>query len=180
MTKVWTSDRLLGLCFLLLAVLIVAVWVPLDTGTGIAEKVRRRWVIGDALAPTLAGCVIAIGAVLTMLRPQADAPTVTPVHLAWVLRLVLLFGLALALMRYLGPLALSGSEGGYRPLRNTLPWKYLGYITGGTCLIAGLNLLVRGRLRARDLAVAILASLLIALAYDLPFEDLLLPPNGDV
>lgn len=180
MTKFWTSDRLLGLGFLLLALLIVFVWVPLDTGTGLAEQVRRRWVIGDALAPTLAGGVIALGAILTYLRPQIAAPSVTPANLGWVLRLFLLFAVSLALMRYLGPLIASGLDGGYRPLRNTLPWKYFGYVAGGTCLIAGLSLLVRGRLRVADLVMAFIASLLIALAYDVPFEDLLLPPNGDV
>ena len=177
----WNTDRLLGLFFLVAALLIVFLWVPLDTGTGLAEKVRRRWVIGDALAPTVAGGVIALGALLTILRPASEPRRLTREHLKWLFSLFLLFLSALVLMRYLGPLAAAVlSEDGYRPLRASAPWKFIGYLAGGTALVFGLCALVRGRLNATDLVVAVVASLLIALAYDLPFEDLLLPPNGDI
>ena len=177
----WNADRHLGLLCLIAALLIVFLWVPLDTGSGLAEKVRRKWVVGDALAPTFAGGVIALGALLTLLRPSAAAPRISRDNVFWMLSLIALFALSLAVMRHLGPMVASLlSEGGYRPLRATIPWKYIGYIGGGTALVFGLCALARGRLNAGDLVVAVLASALIALAYDLPFEDLLLPPNGDV
>ncbi len=175
------ADRLLGILCLIAALLILFVWVPLDTETGIAEKVRRKWAIGDALAPTLAGSVIALGALLTIIRPISEAPGLERRHFVWMLWLLGLFVLSFGLMRYLGPVAAAVlTEEGYRPLRNTVPWKYVGYVAGGTVMIAGLSLLVRRRIGLTDIIVAVLASVLIALAYDLPFDDLLLPPNGDV
>ena len=46
--------------------------------------------------------------------------------------------------------------------------------------IAGLIAVVRGHLSMSALVIGLIASLLIALGYDLPFDDLQLPPNGDV
>lgn len=175
------SDRWLGLFCVGLALLVIFVWVPWDSDSGLVEKVRRKWVIGDALGPTVAGIVIAIGGALTLLRPAPEAPGLTRRNLIWIAGLLALCALALGVMRYGGPaLASLLTETGYRPLRNTLPWKYLGYLGGGTLMITGLTSIVLGRFRWRDLLVGAVATLLIALAYDLPFEDLLLPPNGDV
>ena len=39
---------------------------------------------------------------------------------------------------------------------------------------------VEGRVSLRALVVAALAVIGIILLYDVPFEDVLLPPNGDV
>ena len=84
-------------------------------------------------------------------------------------------GLALVVMRFAGPLAAELAAGDYRPLRDDPPWKYIGFVAGGALLIFSLNALVE-----RRLALAIAIALALALAWDLPFEDLLLPPNGDV
>ena len=83
-------------------------------------------------------------------------------------------------MRYAGPLIAAGQEGGYRPLRGTAPWKYIGFALGGGGMVAALVTLVEGRLRWTALATAAFAVIAIILLYDMPFEDLLLPPNGDV
>ena len=85
-------------------------------------------------------------------------------------------------MRWLGPLAveLFGAEGSYRALRDTAPWKHLGFVAGGTLLVAGLMALVEGRLTMRGVVIGLLATFALILLYDLPFDDLLLPPNGDV
>ena len=45
------KDKLLAIFFTLAALFIIFVWVPMDTGTGLVEKVRRKYTIGDALAP---------------------------------------------------------------------------------------------------------------------------------
>lgn len=176
----WKGDRIIGLVCLAFALVLIFVWVPLDTESGLVEKVRRRWSIGDALGPTIAGAVIALGAVLSLLRPVADAGRPTRANLIWMLRLIGVFALSLLVMRYAGPLLAAMLEGGYRPLRDTLPWKYIGFVLGGTVLVAGLCTSVLGRLAWRDVVLGLVASLLIALAYDLPFDDLILPPNGDV
>ncbi len=180
MGRFMTSDRWLGLFFLALALVIIFIWAPLDTGSGIAEKVRRRWSIGDALGPTVAGVVLLIGAVLAGWKPGKDAPRLSQKNVIWVVGLIALFAVSIAVMRWAGPLAASVTEEGYRPLRATIPWKYLGYLIGGTLMVGGLTSLVRGQFRASDWVVALLATLFIALIYDLPFDDLLLPPNGDV
>lgn len=174
-------DRWLGLCFLAFALILIFVWVPLDTDTGLVEKVRRRLTVGDALGPTVAGVVISLGGILTLLRPSAASTQGRGRdHLMWVASLLVLFALSLTIMRYAGPLAALGTESGYRPLRNTLPWKYIGFVLGGTAMITGMIALVQRRFSFRALALGLVASLALALLYDLPFEDLLLPPNGDV
>jgi hypothetical protein len=72
------------------------------------------------------------------------------------------------------------TDTGYRPLRASVPWKYLGYVAGGAMLIFGLISLAERRMRPEHLFLSFVAALALALLYDLPFEDLLLPPNGDV
>lgn len=176
----WNADRILGLVCLGLALVIVFLWVPLDTETGLAEKVRRRWSLGDALGPTVAGVVIALGAVFTLLRPSQGAPRLSRCNLFWMFKLLGVFVLSLALMRYAGPVLGLFVEGGYRPLRGTLPWKLVGFVMGGALMVAGLGAIVRGRFAWRDLLVGLIAAMLMALAYDLPFDDLVLPPNGDL
>lgn len=175
------SDQWLGLFVLAFAILLLFVWIPLDIETGLVEKVRRRVLIGDALAPTVAGIVIALGATLTWLKPDTHAPKLTAANLKWIGALLIVFGLSLTVMRYLGP-ALGSLlvDEGYRPLRNTIPWKYLGYIVGGTIMVAGLSGLSQKRSTSRLVLIGVAAATAIALAYDLPFDDLLLPPNGDV
>ena len=83
-------------------------------------------------------------------------------------------------MRYAGPLLATGVDGGYRPLRATPPWSYLGFVLGGTVLIGALTGLVNRQQSLRDYAIGLAAALIIALLYDLPFDDLVLPPNGDI
>lgn len=176
-----SSDRWLGLVVLIFAAVLVLAWAPLDTETGLVEVVRRKTNIGDQFGPTAAGIVLALGAALTVWRADVTSPGLSRTNTLWILGLLVLFAIAFGLMRYTGPaLAALTTETGYRPLRASLPWKYLGYVLGGTTLVTGLGIFVRGGFRWSDLVAGLLASILIALAYDLPFDDLLLPPNGDV
>lgn len=179
MNRGFSADTWLALFFLAAAALMVFLWIPLDTGSGLIETVRRRSIIGDALGPTVAGAVIAIGAALLLLRAGEDK-ALTAKNTLWMLGLFGLFVLSLGAMRYAGPIAASGMEGGYRPLRATPPWNYLGFLLGGTVMVGGLTALANRKITLRDFAIGFVASLLIALLYDLPFEDLILPPNGDV
>ncbi|MGI9363595.1 MAG: hypothetical protein ACR2O8_00285 [Rhizobiaceae bacterium] len=175
------SERWLGLLFCLFALLLIFVWVPLDTGTGIVEKVRRSLTIGDALAPTVAGVVLLVGGLLTIFKQDLSDKKLSRNNAAWFFALTALFAVSIALMRYCGPIVAEiFSDEDYRPLRATIPWKYIGYLTGGTVLVGGLMSIVRGRIVLMDWIIAFLATLSVALIYDLPFDDLLLPPNGDV
>ncbi|MDA7425320.1 hypothetical protein [Thalassococcus lentus] len=174
-----SAEFWLAFFFLTFAAVLIFVWVPLDTGTGLVEKVRRKFIIGDALGPTVAAAVIAIGAVLVMMRPS-EGKALTKTNLYWMLGLFALFAVSLLLMRYAGPIAASFTETGYRPLRATPPWNYIGFLIGGTVMIGGLTGLASRRLAPRDFVIGFVAALAIALLYDLPFEDLILPPNGDL
>jgi hypothetical protein len=177
-----TPDRWLGLVTLLAALVVLLVWIPRDVDSGIAEVVRRRTVLGDALAPTVAATLLALaGLGLLIGRGAEDVPRLDMTSLRWMLSLCAVMAVSLALMRWTGPAAaaLLGA-GEYRLLRADLPWKYLGFLIGGTLMIFALTSLAEGRIRPRRLALAFAAALIMALLYDLPFDDLQLPPNGDV
>ena len=86
-------------------------------------------------------------------------------------------------MRWAGPVAVSvfGPENvDYRTVRDLFPWKYLGFLLGGTALVwCGISLAEK-RISARGLVIGLFASLALIALYDLPFDDFVLPPNGDV
>lgn len=180
-------NMVLGVATVLFAML-VFIWVPLDTATGIVEKVRRKVLIGDSLAPILAGTFILLGGLLLLLfeRNAPEQPRINWLNLKFVVFSVATLSIGLLIMRYAGPIAVSitnvltGSELEYRLLRSTVPWKYGGFFLGGSFAIGGVITLSEGHFRVRTLMVAICATLAMIAVYDLPFDDLLLPPNGDV
>lgn len=176
-----TGDRLLGLLFVFFALATIFAWIPLDVDSGVVENVRRRLVIGDSLGPIVAGVVLAVGGLLTALSPKSDSGSLQRSNLAWIACLLVVISVSLVLIRYSGP-AMAGllTEGGYRPLRDTFPWKYAGHLIGGTLLVSALIGLTVQRYHWSHWIVGFSAALTIALIFDIPFEDLLLPPNGDV
>lgn len=104
-------------------------------------------------------------------------------NLIYLFTTIVLLTVSLAVMRYAGPLlvTLIGDEGvSYRLLRDTPPWKYIGFVAGGVLLITSLISRVERRFRFRFLLIGIAAVVVLIAVYDLPFDDLLLPPNGDV
>ena len=167
--------------------MLLFVWIPLDSDTGLIEKVRRQVAIGDALAPTIAGVFLLIGGGLLMLleRNGDNQPAMDSNSVIFVGRVFAMLVLSFLVMRYAGPLAvelmnaLQGSEREYRLLRDTAPWKWIGYVLGGTIAICGTISLTEGRFSPRALVVALLAIAALIAIFDLPFDDLLLPPNGD-
>jgi len=185
-------DIALGLFFVALALLLLFAWIPLDVESGITERHRRRISIGDAMAPTF----VAIGFLLcgaaqawSAWRQRSAERSGAGLDLGNLTYLAALIGLsvvALALMRWLGPAAvelarsLGADVSSYRELRDTAPWKYVGYLAGGFVLVFGLIAFIEHRLSWRTALIALLATAILAALYDLPFDDLLLPPNGDV
>lgn len=178
------SNLILGLACVVFAALIAFVWVPLDVETGLTEKIRRRTTIGDALAPTVAAFFIGLGGVLLVLseRKAPDQPRITRANLTFISVQVAVLVIGFGIMLYAGPLvvALFGAETEYRLLRDTAPWKYVGYFIGGIFIVTGLIAQAEGRFTWRSLSIAICVVLVLIVIYDVPFEDLLLPPNGDV
>lgn len=178
--KHFTQDRVLGLLVLAFGAWITLYWAPVDSETGLVERLRGRFSIGDALAPTVAGVILmASGAWLALLGGKGEGLRLA--NLSYLCVLILCLLLSIALMRWAGPAlveAITGAE--YRPLRDTVPWKYFGFVMGGTAMILSLIVLVERRLSWSRVLIALGVALFLAAFYDLPFEDLLLPPNGDV
>lgn len=182
------SNLVLGLLIVAFSLVLLFVWVPLDTETGLIEKVRRQVTIGDALAPTVAGLFLLIGGAILVLfeRKSPQQPTVGLSSLGFIGAVALVLIVSLLAMRFAGPALVaianlaSDTPQEYRPLRDAIPWKYTGYLLGGSAMLVGLISLVEGRVRALTVGVAIAAVVVLIILYDLPFDDLLLPPNGDV
>ena len=178
------SNLYMGILFFAFAVLVAFVWIPLDVETGIVEKIRRRTVIGDALAPTVAAFFVGLGGVLLVLfeRSSSHQPTLTAANAKFISIQIAVLIFGFLIMLYSGPLAVyllqDGSE--YRLLRDTVPWKYIGYLLGGTFIVSGLISHVEGRFSGRNVLIGMCVVLVLIAIYDLPFDDLLLPPNGDV
>ena len=185
------DPRGLGLAgaFAVLAAAALGLWIPADVESGIVETFRRRTTIGDAMAPTAAAAgmlaaALALGCA-ALLRPRPAADSLDRNSLLFVVRMAAAVGAGLVLMVHAGPLAvdavnaLGGGIGSYRELRDTFPYKFLGYVLGGTVMVAGMIAVIEQRLSATALAAAALATLALAVLYDVPFDDLLLPPNGD-
>jgi hypothetical protein len=94
-----------------------------------------------------------------------------------------ILAVSLAAMTVTGPALVHLWTGGTQPYRafiDTPGIKHAGFLLGGGLLTGGLTALATGRMRGRHWAVAFGAALVLALLYDLPFDTLLLPPNGDV
>ncbi|MEM7267942.1 MAG: hypothetical protein AAF401_01680, partial [Pseudomonadota bacterium] len=171
----------LGLIALVLGLFIILWWAPMDSDTGLAEKIRGRWSAGDALAPTVAGAVIALSGIgITIAGWGRETFGLSLRNLGYLAQLVVVLLLTFAVMRWAGPLVADALGAEYRPLRDEVPWKYFGFVLGGGGMIFALMTLIEGRFRGRLLALALVIALTLALIYDLPFEDLLMPPNGDV
>lgn len=179
-----TPNLALGLLCLGLAAGVAFLWVPLDVDTGVIERVRRRITVGDALAPTIAAAFIAVGSIMLIAveRGAPDQPRLTKRHLVFLLALLALLMVVFAIMRWAGPLAvwIAGMEADYRALRATAPWKLIGFGLGGFTLVVGLISVLERRISLRAIVIAVAATALLIVLFDLPFDDLLLPPNGDV
>lgn len=171
----------LALTALALALVLLFLWIPADVRSGIVETSRRRTLVGDALAPVVAGVFILIGGLLLAFqhkREQTEGMSLK--NLGFAVTLVAVGAAGFALMRWAGPAAaaLAGHE--YRLLRADVPWKYIGFALGGWVMVFGLIALMERKPSRRGALFALGVVIFLIVAYDWPFEDLLLPPNGDV
>lgn len=174
-------NTILGLIAIVFAVVVFFIWVPLDTSTGIVEIKRRKFVVGDGLAPSVAAFFLFVPGVMLVFGPKPDdTPRLSLNDLRFIAAMLAIIGFGLIVMRFAGPLVADLAQVEYRPLRDTAPWKYIGFGLGGAGIIAGIISFIEGRIRRRAILVAVGAVLLMILMFDVPFDDLLLPPNGDV
>lgn len=181
----------LAVFLIIFAALVVFLWAPLDSETAAVYQFRRQTYIGDAMLPIFAGGGILVFSVIHLVlqwRRAPDGGGDAPLD-QQTLMFFLIFGgvlaLSLVLMFWSGPLALSlfGPSGDeavtYRQMRSTFPWKYIGFVLGGFTLVFGLTSLIEGRMRWIRVLTSLLAVLLLILIFDVPFDTILLPPNGD-
>ena len=182
----FSSDRFIGILLCLAALSALFVWIPLDTETGMVEAVRRRLVVGDALAPSVAAALCLVFALYMAIWSRQTLPKLETRAFLSILTYIAVILAALLLMRLVGPVSiefvnlLSSETLSYRALRANVPVKYLGFVAGGTVLISALSIYVDSRLSWRRIGMSFLIALFLALLFDLPFEDIILPPNGDV
>ena len=186
----WTVG--LAIFFSLASLLTLFVWIPLDIETGVIETFRRRVTIGDAMAPTImAVAILVVSVVMGILAVFQLAENSSDVKedldkqsFVFLARLVIVVSIGLVLMVYLGPMVvdlintLGGEIGSYRNLRATYPYKLIGYVVGGFVLIFGIISVVENRFSMNGALVSIVAVVVITMLYEVPFDNLLLPPNG--
>jgi len=183
-----------GIAFAALALLLLLFWIPEDVETGLIETHRRQVNIGDAMLPSaVAVAMLVVSAALlvsswrklTKLNPESSPSASPPQRFRFISMLFGVVIISLLVMNFTGPLSavltnlLTDSDFSYRQLRDTPPFKYLGFSFGGFLMVFGLISLVEHRLSWRRAGAALLAVAALIVVYDLPFDDLLLPPNGD-
>ncbi len=177
-----SANAVLGLACILFALVTAFLWIPFDTDTWLVERARGRYTLGDSLAPTLAAGFIFLAGLMLLREGQQTEDRPTYNNLQFIGAMIGMGVVSILLMRWAGPIAVnlfaSGEE--YRLLRDTAPWKYIGFVLGGGCMVFAMIAFVDERVTLRALIVAVLAVVGIILLYDVPFEDVLLPPNGDV
>ena len=186
----WTIG--LAVFFIITSALTLFVWIPIDIETGVVETFRRRVNIGDAMAPTVVAAAILVVSILMgimgLIRPSSNLMVkegLDKQSFNFLSRMIIPFGLGLSLMLYAGPLVvdfintMGGEISTYRQLKDTFPYKFIGYSLGGFVLVFGLVCLIENRSSLSAAWAAIIAVLLLTLLYEVPFDNLLLPPNGD-
>ena len=180
-------DAVIGLCLLGLALMTLLVWIPLDVDTDLVEKVRRRYIIGDSLAPAISMLLVIISCLFLIRSGVKSKPgAVNWLAVRGIVTFVMTFAIGLLVMRFAGPLliimldSVTAADLNYRVLRNTPPVSYIGFVLGGTVIMGSLSHFMDGKLSRKRLALFFAIAVALALIFDVPFEDLLLPPNGDV
>lgn len=184
-TEIW-----LALVCLLAGLLAAFLWIPFDSETPPIYDFRRQTYIGDAMLPMVAAVGIALCAlvhlVLSFRRTASDADGPFDILTAgFFLSLFAIIITAFVVMYWAGPVALllfgpSGDEAvSYRQMRASVPWKYAGFVLGGFILVFGISSLLEGAMRWKRALSSILAIAVLIMIFDVPFDTILLPPNGD-
>jgi hypothetical protein len=187
----WTFG--LAIFFIIASLISLLVWIPNDIETGVIERFRRQITIGDAMAPTMVAwgvlfvsIALLIDAILSSRAPRASENSVMDAQsFVFLFKLTIVIIIALLLMFYGGPLLVdflnlvNGESNNYRLLKGSPPYKYIGYILGGFVMVFGSIGVVENKFSTNGAWLPIIAVTVLTLLYDVPFDNLLLPPNGD-
>lgn len=177
-------DATVAVVGIVLALILLVFWIRLDIETGLIDEWRRTIRIGDALLPTIGALGLLLSALfvgVSVFRRPDPVPSLKFSATFFLMVLAIHF-VAIILMLWVGPLLvrLLTVEGvTYRQLLDTVPWKYTGFITGGTFMVFALKSLLERKMTLHSLWVAFVATVVIAFLYDIPFDNMQLPPNGD-
>nr|WP_319383761.1 hypothetical protein [uncultured Roseibium sp.] len=177
-----STNPVLGLACIVFALVVALVWIPLDTDTWLVERSRGKYIVGDSLAPALAALFILVAGLMLLIERRTEDTRPSLENLKFIGAMVALGAASILVMRWAGPAAVGLFQGDqeYRLLRDTPPWKYVGFALGGGLLVFSMIAFVEGKPSLRAGLIALLAIAGIIMLYDLPFDDVLLPPNGDV
>ena len=183
-----SQDGALGAVCIIFGLILIFIWIPLDVESGIIEKVRSRKVIGDAMAPTIAAVLLILSGALLLFtnKKSTVSNSLSLTNLRYGAILIVGAFVTFFIMRWTGPVVVWFGKGlgadieNYRVLRDTAPWKYLGFVGGGTFAVFLLSSFADRSFRLTRLVISFAVCVMVALFYGVPFEDLLLPPNGDV
>lgn len=182
------QDFLLAWVMLIAGNLALWVWIPNDITSGVIETFRRQTFIGDALMPSIAMAVVVICALVMLIQlslKKRDAALEASSELdsrslVFLLVVMGLITVSLLMIFWAGAFVVEWfGEDSYRSLRDTAPWKYIGFSLGGLVMIWGLISLVEGCFKLSRLLVSVIAVAALILLFDVPFDNVLLPPNGD-
>lgn len=186
-----SAEIWIALVCLVLALVVLFLWVPFDSETPSIYTFRRTTYIGDAMLPMVAAAGIAICAAVHLVlswRRARSNEIASPFDSLTAVFFVIFTGISavsLVVMYWSGPAALaifgpSGDEAvSYRQMRSTMPWKYIGFVLGGFIMVFGITSLIEGRVTLKRAISALLAIVALILIFDVPFDTILLPPNGD-
>lgn len=185
-----------ALVFLAFSAFALLWWIPTDVESGVLLKERRSIVIGDAMAPTMTalGMLIISGALLigSFFQTPVSKPDdliersigITTENFANMAALLTILAASLACMVWAGPLTVMAMQTvgfdvpSYRLLTDTPPYKYIGFSLGGIVLVYGLISWITAQMGLRAWLTALGAVAVLIFVYDVPFDTLLLPPNG--
>lgn len=184
-----------GAVMLTAALLTLFLWIPNDiVGGFIVAGPTGRPEPGDAFFPILLTSTLLILSVVQLLgevfkRPRAEAEpdigTLTPDNLRFLLIFYAIALAGLAIMYWLGPLstdllrAAGIIDATYRQLVDTVPYKYIGYLSGGFLMTFGLIVWAEGKLRWLSLFTVIITLAVSVLIFDILLTNVPLPPNAD-
>ena len=190
-TRHWNLS--LGQLFSVLSLVALLIWIPSDIESGVIVIERRSVEVGDAMAPTASAVVVLILAVALTLASWFSSPDtiskepeigLTRSNTTTMLTLAVVVVGSLFAMVYTGPLTISALQAlgvdlpAYRLLIDTIPYKYIGFACGGFLMVFSLISWVEGRPSLKAAMIATGAVIALITVYDVPFDSLLLPPNG--
>lgn len=186
------AELAIACVFFIAGLLTVFVWIPNDSETRMIETFRRQTTMGDAFLPMVAAAIITICAaihfVLTLMRNDlhdTERPVFDRYSAAFMLQLITIIAVSLALMYWTGPLMVKlfaqseAVEISYRQMRSTYPYKVAGFVFGGFTLVFAVTCLIEGRLKWWRVVSSLLVVAVLLMIFDLPFDNIILPPNGD-